>query len=40
VLDLAIGRLARRFQDPTVDVEFPAMVAAADSAILDDAEFQ
>ena len=40
VPDGALGRLARGFEDHPVDVEQPSVVAAADSALRDDAELE
>jgi hypothetical protein len=39
ILQRAVGWLARRFQDPAVNVEQPAMIAAADAFVGDQAVF-
>jgi len=40
VLERAVSRLAGRLEDPTVDVEEPAVIAAADSVLADQTEFE
>ncbi len=40
VLQRAVGWLARRFQDRAVAIEQPAVVAAADALVADQAEFE
>ena len=40
VLELRVGRLARGLEDPAVDVEQPAVIAAANAALADDPVFE